>query len=229
MNFNFETTAGASQGTSRAVLEGNKIHEVVFKGIFERDIQGVKDASQVYKVLDVKFENENGVFTDTVWEPKGSDGDRRESTSFKGEKLISPSNIEAMMLKFKHIIDAINPELGEQIDNKEKKIGAKDWTGLKQVMVKATEKGIGKTTNIKLIINNKGEVQFPYFANIDKSNGNPIITNNFIGDKLFFSSYEQKKMSTQATAKPTAASSFDLGTTASSSQSTEDVDFDLDL
>ena len=117
MNFNFNETAGASQSQSLPQLEGNKVHEVTFKGCELRDITGVKDPSQVYKVLDIKFTTDKGYYTDTVFEPKLGD-EKRQENEIGGKKYVKPSNIENMMLEFRHLIDAVNPELGKQIDSK---------------------------------------------------------------------------------------------------------------
>ncbi len=214
MNFNFSETAGAAQSSYLPVLVGNAIHAVTFKGVEERDIQGVKDASAVYKVLDIKFGNAKGYFTHTVWEPKQEDFNRRKGTNTTtGAETTSPSNVENMMLLFKHIIDAVNPELGKQIDSKEKKISAPDWIQLRKLMVAATEKFIGKEVNIKLITNKKGETQFPYFSSLTKEAPfTAIVMGNFIGDNVYFSAYEKKQIDKAAAATPTPAASIEIAT-----------------
>lgn len=227
MNFSFETTAGAAQSTNLPILDGNKIHEVIFKGIEERDIQGVKDASLVYKVLDIKFTTSNGYYTETVWEPKAADFERRKGTNKStGAETTSPSNVENMMLLFKHIIDAVNPELGKQIDNKEKKISAPDWLQLRKLMIAATEKFNGTPVKIKLIKNNKGESRFPYFSMLTKEAPyTAVVAGNFIGDRVYFSAYEKAQIDKAAAATPTNIAnvvSLDVAASVSS-----DLDFNL--
>ena len=111
MNFNFNETAGKSQSNEKKQLEGNKIHEVIFDGCEIKDLQS-KDQSQTYKVLNINFHNDEGVFTHTVWEPR--EADMQDTDGMFGKQ---PSNVKSMMLTFKHLIDAVNPSLGALIDN----------------------------------------------------------------------------------------------------------------
>lgn len=228
MNFNFNETAGATQSTSLPQLKGNDIHEVTFKGCELREIVGVKDPSMKYNVLDIKFSNDKGYYTETIFEPKDGDQKRLEN-EMNGKKYIKPSNLENMMLEFKHLIDAVNPELGVQIDNKEKAIGANSWDGLRKLMVEATKPGIGKTTKIKLITKKDGNPRFPYFSIVDKDTNRAVIAGNFIGDNLYFSTYEQQQIAKAANAKPTTQTDeFGLNTTpAAQSQNNSDLDFNL--
>ena len=78
-NFSFNVTAGASQSTSLPLLKGNEIHEVVFQEAVMEDIQGVKDATKVFKVVNIIFKNEDGMFKHTVWEPRDEDFERRKT------------------------------------------------------------------------------------------------------------------------------------------------------
>lgn len=206
MTFNFSETAGAAQNTSRQPLAANAIHEVTFDGCEIKDVVGVKDTSATYKLLEIKFTNEDGYFTHSIFEPK--DADFQDRPTQYGD---NPSNVKSMMLLFKHLIDAVNPELGAKIDAKEKEITAKSWDGLRQLMVEATKIGIGKKTKIKLSRSNKGVAIFPYFAAYNKEKVLYMKT-NFIGDKLFFTPKEQEAINKVATAKP----------------STPDADFSFD-
>lgn len=228
MNFNFNETAGASQSQSLPQLEGNKVHEVTFKGCELRDITGVKDPSQVYKVLDIKFTTDKGYYTDTVFEPKLGD-EKRQENEIGGKKYVKPSNIENMMLEFRHLIDAVNPELGKQIDSKEKAISASSWDRLRKLMVEATKPGIGINTKIKLIKKKDGNPRFPYFSMVDKDSNKAVVAGNFIGENLYFSTYEQQQIEKANKANPTPATNefgLDNGTQ-QSSQNNSDLDFDL--
>ena len=228
MNFNFNETAGATQSTSLPQLEGNKVHEVIFKGCELREITGVKVPSMKYNVLDIKFANDKGYYTETIFEPKSGD-EKRPENEIGGKKYVKPSNIENMMLEFKHIIDAVNPELGAQIDRQEKSIGANSWDGLRKLMVEATKPGIDKTTKIKLIKKKDGNPRFPYFSIIDKDSNKAKVAGNFIGENLYFSTYEQQQIAKAENAKPTAQTDeFGLNSTAQTSdQNNSDLDFNL--
>ena len=235
MNFNFNETAGISQSNNRKQLEGNKIHDVTFDGCEARDIQGVQDPSKVYRVLDIKFSNDDGYFTHTMWEPR--DSDMEDTQSSFGP---TPSNVKSMMLLLKHLIDAVNPELGKQIDNKEKTLNSTSWDQLRQMVVKATEPGIGTKTKIKLITRylkskpknvsvkskeNNTTSAFPsYIASYNRT-GQLYLRTNFIGDKIFFTNKELEVMKKQITAKPDV-----IGTAAVNEKQKEtNTDFDIDL
>ena len=222
MSFSFNATAGASQNSSKPRLEGNNIHDVKFAGCDIQDIQGVKDPSQVYKVLKLRFENENGYFEHTVFEPRPEDFSRGENEittkTGKKEKIPQTSGVENMMLLFKHAIDAINPTIAQQIDNGTKSLGAANWEELRKLVAKILDAGKGVSTQIKLLNNSKGEPIFPgYFAGLTKPDpvtgeSRAYIRNNFIGGKLAFSAYEKTRITNEANAKPTKVNSFSAST-----------------
>lgn len=218
MNFNFGEVANAAQSTSKPVLEGNMIHTVKFLGCEARDIAGVKDPTQTYNVLDIKFSNDRGYFTHTIWEPKPEDFQDRENNGIK-----NPSNVKAMMQLFTHLICAVNPKLGEQLKNKEKQLTAKDWNSLRQLMVKATESGKDKEVQIKLIKNKKGESIFPYFSNYNK-NGELYMSTNFIGNDLLWTTKELKALEKAQSTPTTPTPNDDLPL----SQGSEDTNSDFD-
>lgn len=202
MNFNFNQVQN-SQSTVRKQLEGNAIHEVVFDGCEVKDFAGVQDPTKQFHNLDIKFSNDNGVFVHTLWEPKDSDYQDRQ-TAFGP----SPSNYLTMMYLIKHLIDTANPELAAQINSGEKQLNFTSWDQLRKFVVEATAPFVGKSTKIKLLKNNKGEAIFPYFANYDR-NGRFYMSTNFIGDNIFWTSKELNKMQAAAEAKPTATDAFD--------------------
>lgn len=202
MNFNFNVTSGSSQSVERPTLEGNKIHTVTFDGCEARDFDK-RDGSGSFHVLSIKFHNANGDFTHTVWEPR--DEDAVDNVGPFGKQ---PSNVLRMIYLFKHLIDAVNPELGKKIDEGTASLDAPNWDALRKLMVEATAPGVGTETKIKLIKNNKGEAQFPYFlAYEDATKGvNPRMTTNVIGNNVFFSTREQEKINKAESAVPTAMS-----------------------
>lgn len=232
MDFSFSATAGASQSTTKPRLAGNDICVVKFAGCELKDVQGVKEPEKVFKQLILKFENEDGVFEHTVWEPRPEDFARRE-TEFKNkegktEKIPQPSNVESMMLLFKHAIDTINPTVAKQIDNKEKSLGASNWDDLRKLVSTILDKGKGTVTKIKLLKNTKTqEAVFPgFYAGLTKE-GIAYVRNNFIGDKVSFSTYETTRIKNEATAAPVKVSSFN-STFEPASQVGEDLDLDFD-
>ena len=236
MSFSFNTTAGASQSSTKPRLVGNDIYTVKFDGCESQDIKGVKDASALYKVLKLKFSNEEGSFEHTVFEPKADDFKRGETkyidkSTGEEKKIAQTSGVENTMLLFKHAIDAINPKIAKQIDEGSVNLGAADWDGLRKLVTQILDAGKGSVTEIKLLRNTKGEASFPgFFAGITKE-GKAYVKNNFIGSKLAFSTYEKTRIETEATAKPTAAKTYSAPTTLGTTQGSEagglNVQFDM--
>lgn len=211
--FSFTTTAGASQSTVKPPLKGNAIHTVKFDGCEVKNFEGKKDPTKTFKTLVLKFSNDDGQFESTTFEPTvngymgKSDFDRSES-EFKDKdgkinKIPQASNVESMMLLFKHAIDALNPKVGAQIDNKEVELGAADWDGIRELIAQILKPAKGVETRIKLVTNQKGEPKIPSFFAAVNREGQAYIKNNFIGNKVAFTPYELKKITNESTAKPT--------------------------
>lgn len=207
MSFSFNDTAGASQSTAKPRLEGNKIHNVKLADCKIEDIQGVKDPTMTYRVIKINFENEDGVHEHTIFEPRGDDFQRTES-EFTGKdgkvnKVPNPSNVETMMLFFKHAIDGFVPEVAAKIDSGEKSLVAKDWDELRKLVVKILLMGKGRENKLKLVKNKKGEAIIPGFFTGLTREGKPYVKNNFIGPKVAFTSYEIGRIQKEANSQPT--------------------------
>ena len=97
MNFNFNEAANISQNTSRRPLEGNQIHAVKFDGVEIKDMEGKQahNAGVIYQLLELKFSNEDGYFTHSIFAPKDEDFKDRET-----QYGPNPSNVKSMMLLF---------------------------------------------------------------------------------------------------------------------------------
>ena len=203
MSFSFNATAGTSQSVTKPKLEGNNIYMVNFDGAEAKDFNGVKDPSQSYKTISFKFSNGEGMYEHTIFEPKQDDFVRKE-TEFRNkngntEKIPQPSNVETMMLFFKHVIDAVNPKLAAEIDNGTRQLTAPNWDALRNLVVKATDPGKGTEIKIKLVKKQNGDPTLPgFFAGISRE-GKTYIRNNFIGNKVAFTSYELSKMNATPT------------------------------
>ena len=200
MNFDLSFTAGVSQSGTRKQFVGNEIYTVKFDGCEYREFTS-KDGAN-FKVLDIKFSNEDGQYTKTFFEPKDSD-----FQDTQGTYGANPSNVKQMLLALKHLIDAVNPELGQKIDKGEEKIAKNTWKGICDFIVDNTKEFIGKETKIKLIKNNKGNAEFPGFFASYSREGKLYMNTNFIGDKIFFTTKELNRIKAQETAKPTEIAS----------------------
>jgi hypothetical protein len=224
MNFSFTETANTSQSSFKTVLQGNKIHDVTFKGCEKRDIVGKTDPSKIYKVLDIKFENDEGNYTHTFFEPTEADGQQRES-----QYGPNPSNVQSMMLLFKHLIDTVNPKLADDINNKKISLSANGWEDLRNKVIDATQVGVGTKCQIKLLNNNKGIPQFPsFFANYNRD-GELYMNSNFIGQKLFFTPKELNKIKQMETAHPTPIDDLSIDKPSSSTLTLGEVDPTVDF
>lgn len=212
--FSFSTTAGASQSNVKPALKGNAIYDVMFDGCEVKNFDGKKDPTKKFKTIVLKFSNDDGGFEHTIFEPTKngymgkSDFERGES-KFKDSKtgetrsIPQASNVESMMLLFKHAIDAIHPAFGAAIDSGEKEVAPKNWDDLREIVSAILNKKKGAETKIKLVTNQKGEPKFPGFFAAVNRDGDSYIKNNFIGKKVAFTPYELTKINDAATAKPT--------------------------
>lgn len=231
--YSFGSTAGASQSTVKPRLAGNNIYDVKFVECELKDVQGVKDPDKVYKQLVFKFENEEGAFEHTIWEPKPEDFNRKDSEikNKNGmlEKIPNPSGVETMMLFFKHVIDSVNPTVAKQIDSKEKVLTAPDWDSLRTLVIKIVNAGKNTPTKIKLLKNKNGEATFPGFFSGLTKDGKAYVRNNFIGNKISFSAYEVDRIKKESSAIPTPAASFSSYGTPTSSSGQDDLDMNFEI
>lgn len=194
-NFNFSNkTLPTASGKSQ--LEANAIHTVTFTGCEAKDIE--KDGS-VYKTIKIRFDNSEGYFEDTIFEPKGQDFERSKSDLGYEQ----PSNVEMLMAKIKHLIDGVNPDLGKKIDSGETSFNANSWDDMRTLIIRSTNKGKGVETSVKLLSNKDGYPVFPrYIVGISRE-GNTYLKTKFIGSNLKFTAKEEELMAAKKEAKPT--------------------------
>lgn len=211
MSHSFNTPApGSSHSNVKPALEGNDIYNVTFIGCESKDIVGKQDPSKTYKTLLIKFSNEDGYFTHTVFEPKDEDF-KRPISDFMGNplKFPKPSNVENMMLLFKHLIDAVSPEIAAAIDAGNTSLSGNSWDEIRNLVVDLTKDSAGKVkTNIKLLSGKNGAT-FPFFTGLTKE-GVAYVNNNFIGEKLFFNNYEKTKISGPSGSAPSNVPTMNL-------------------
>lgn len=236
MSFSFNTTAGASQSTVKPRLEPNMIHTVKFGGAELKDFNGKKDTSAKYSTIVFRFENEDGYYEHTIFEPNGKDFERETKivkVNGVDTSITSPSNVESIMLFFKHLIDTVNPKVAKQIDEG-KGLAAGSWNELRNLVKKIVDAGKAKDSSsdiefqIKLLKNKNGEAVFPGFFTGLSKDGKAYVKNNFIGEKLMFSAYEHNRIVNEANAAPTnMAAKVNAGVTSSVQPSVNDGVGDL--
>lgn len=236
--YSFDGTAGTSQNTSKPRLESNSIHKVKLEKVEALDIDGVKTAGAVYKVVKFRFSNDDGYYEHTVFELKPEDFTRTKKTitdkKTNKEILIEqPSNYENLTLFLKHLIDAFVPEVGAKIDKKEINLSANSWDDFRKLIVKIFEKGVNRTSNIKLMETKDGEPRLPGFFSGLTKDGVAYVKNNFAGDKVAFESYELTRINNKNSATPSSVNytsdpSAVNGSFAETVDTSLDLNFDLD-
>lgn len=200
--FNFGISKESAVKTVRPQLKPWNIYDVKFVGCEVREFKGVKDPNAVYKVLDIKFENEDGYFTVTKFFPKEGDQVRREVAGANGGKRELASNFEELMNIVKQTVEVLTPEGFQKMAELSSKF--KSFDDVAKTMVALTDKVKGKETQIKLIGRNRNNRIVAEIPNITSVfDGVATITDNYIGDKLYFSNYEEDKRNEYLNSKPT--------------------------
>lgn len=226
--FNFGISAESAVRNTRRPLSPWNIHDVEFKGCEIREFVGKKDPNMTYKVLDIKFENEDGYFSVTNFFPKAGDDERREFDGKNGGKVVMPSNFETLMAIVKQTAQVLNPTGFEKMQAASSKF--KSFDDVANALIKVTEKAKGTKTKLKLIGKNRdGKVvaDIPRIVAINKE-GESFISDNYIGDKLFFTDYEETQRSKFVNAKPTEMPNDPIATDTIGIDKASENDFNLD-
>lgn len=197
--FNLSDTTGIKD-VSNYLKAG--IHKAKFISIEPSTVNG-KDGS-VYNTLALKLDIENhGEWSHNFFEPKSA-----ERT--QGTYGINPSQVDHFMVSLRQIIDALDPKIGEAIDNDNVVINGKkistdnlDFDKLVKIVAYLTKDLAGTEVEIKLIPRNDGFNDLPSFpAKINRAGAVGIAT-RFIGHDLTLSQSEQKKIEAALNARPT--------------------------
>ena len=200
--FNFGISKDSAVKTVRPQLKPWNIYDVKFMGCEVREFAGKKNPNEVYKVLDIKFENEDGYFTVTKFFPKQGDDVRREVDAKNGGKRELASNFEELMNVVKQTAEVLNPEGFKKMSELSSKF--KSFDDVANILVKITDRVKGCDTKIKLVGRNRDNRVVAEIPNITGVfDGVATITDNYIGNKLFFSDYEEKKRAEYLNSTPT--------------------------
>lgn len=228
--FNFGSLA-TTQATSNVQqrLKPWDIYPVKFAGARVETIQGKKDPSQTYTILKVRFDGEDGFYEESIFYPKAGDDVRPEYTSKDGHKYLGASSFDRTMTFIAQVAEVLNPEGFAKIQAASSKF--KTFDDVAKAFIQITDKAKGKETKLKLVGRTQnGSIQaaLPKFVAVNKQ-GERFCCDNFLGDKLFFSAYEEGKRAEYTSAKPTAMGNTpeatDFGVD-SSAQGSEEVDFE---
>lgn len=212
--------------TSLPLLKPWDIYDVEFDGCEYATFQGKKDPSATYEVLKIKFKNEQGQYTETLFAPKPGDEVRPKRKNKEGHEVEGPSNLETFQKTIGHLLVEVAPELLTKLQGK-----STTFEKLVDFIVKGTESKKGHKTQIKLIANNRGQARSPYLLSVFENGKPAVITNNWIGKNLGFTPYELEQKNKQATAAPTNMASTATAAAPSGSaiqqESSDDLDFTL--
>lgn len=231
--FNFGSLA-TTQATSNVQqhLKPWSIYPVKFSGARKEVIQGKKDPNATYEILKVRFDGKDGYYEESIFYPKAGDEKRPVYTSKDGHEYEGASSFDRTMTFIAQVAEVLNPEGFKKMQAASVKF--RSFDDVVTAFIKITDSVKGKETNLKLIGRNQKDgnvvASLPKFVAINK-NGEKFTCDNFLGDKLFFSAYEEKKKAEYANAKPTSMDSASNSITAQEvdgkvAGSEESIDFD---
>lgn len=207
MNFDMSATTGAKEG-GKFLAPG--IHKAKFNGLMLDSITSQKDGI-VYKTMKLDLDVDGyGDYSQNFFDPTVKNGqpdpdcNKRTQSQF-GE---NPSKVEHFMIALRQIFDAVNPAIGEGIDNKTTKITG-DFSAIVKTAMKLTAPFIGTEVEIKLVPQSNGFAAMPGFpAKINRVGALGIAT-RIIGHNLVMSQSEQRKIDAANNARPTNMASND--------------------
>lgn len=227
--FNFGSLA-TTQATSNVQqrLKPWGIYPVKFAGARKETIQGKKDPSATYEILKVRFDGEDGYYEESIFYPKDGDDQRPTYTSKDGHEYQGASSFDRTMTFIAQVAEVLNPEGFRKMQEASSKF--KSFDDVVKAFITITDKVKGKETKLKLVgrtQNGNVVAALPKFVAVNK-NGEKFTCDNFLGDKLFFSAYEETKKAEYLNAKPTEMSNSDstMATNVDGvSGGSEDIDF----
>ena len=229
--FNFGSLA-TTQATSNVQqrLKPWGIYPVKFSGARKETIKGKKDPNAVYEILKVRFDGADGYYEESIFYPKDGDEKRPIRTSKEGHEYQGASSFDRTMTFIAQVAEVLNPEGFKKMQAASAKF--RSFDDVVNAFIKITDIAKGKETNLKLVGRTQdGNVvaSLPKFVAINK-NGEKFTCDNFVGDKLFFSAYEESKKAEYLSAKPTNMDSGENSTIAKEvdgkAAGSEDIDFE---
>ena len=199
---NFAISKESAVRSVRRQLAPWNIYDVTFVGCEVREFKGTKDPSVTYQVLDIKFENEDGYFTVTRFFPKQGDDVRRKLPNKKGGEREVASNFEELMNIVKQTAEVLTPEGFKKMSELSSKF--RSFDDVAKALIAITDKVKGTKTKIKLVgrtRDNRVVAEIPTITSV--FDGVATITDNYIGNKLFFTPYEEGKRNEYLKGTPT--------------------------
>lgn len=224
--FNFGSLATTQPTSSiQQYLKPWDIYTVKFSGARVENIAGKKDPNATYTILKVRFDGEDGYYEESIFFPQPGDEVRPEKTASDGHKYFTPSKFDRSMMFIAQVAGVLNPEGFKKLQAASVKF--KSFDDVVKGFIQVTDVAKGKETKLKLVgytdKNGKVQTSLPRFVAIN-TQGEPFCCDNFLGDKLFFSAYEEGKKAEYLNAKPTTMpKNNDIDGT---STTDDDIDFE---
>lgn len=224
MQLNLTNKSGIS--TQKPMLKPWAIHDVILKSVEYSEFAKKDDPSQQFKTMKIRFENETGYFEETIFCPKDGDDVRKKSVNKStGVETEMVSSFENFQIEIAHIGESLFSDNYAKFKTKSFNL-PDQFKEFVELFKKAATPAINKSTKLKLIGNKEGRPRLPYFARINKE-GDAVITNNFLGDKVFFSDYELTQAEKFKDIKPTNMKKSSTPTDDVESSESTDLDFEL--
>lgn len=202
--FDFSINNVQATSSSKKTLNAWGIYSVEFKGCKVEEFQGRKDPSQSYKVLRTRFEGADGYYEETIFFPREEDAVRPKYQNAQGHDYEVPSAWERTKYFIAQLATVINPEGFKKMQEMSSKF--KGFEDMCNALITITNPKIGMQTNLKLIGKTKQDgtvtAVLPKFVAINKE-GTLFVSDNFIGENLFFTPYEEGKRAQFLNATPT--------------------------
>lgn len=181
------------------------IYDVKYEKSEIAEFDGKKDPGKHYKTLRVRFSNADGYYEETIFFPTPADGEPKEYERQDGTKQKFPSNWDRIKFFMAQVMTVLNPEGYKKFCEASSKF--KDFEMMANAFIKVLEPAMGKETKLKLMgrTDESGNVHatLPKFLSYNRD-GQLYISTNFIGDRVFFSTYEEGLVQKFKNAKPTA-------------------------
>lgn len=219
--FNTTTNLEVSEGK---FLQGDKIHEVVFKEIRKEQI--TSKAGDTLNLLTIVFVDAADPVNGRIFEDKTFEFNEksleRTSRTFGSNTIESPSAVETTVYKYLLFINGVLPKVGKALAEGKKKIGMDSWDQFTEQMVNLFTKGVEKFGNpvckLKLIKNKSGFATLPFFLAVGKD-GECYMNNAFFGNveeltakkkDIFFTDKEVTAIKNREANKSAIASNADV-------------------
>ena len=201
-DFNINTPA---VNNSKRRLAPWEIYDVTFEGCSVQEFKGKTDPNATYKVLRIRFENEDGYYEESIFFPQNEDSIRPKYQASDGHEYEAPSRWERTKMVIAQLAEVINPEGFKKMQEIASKF--RSFDDMCAALIKITDPKKGTKTKLKLLgrVNKNGSVEavLPRIVGINKE-GVLFVSDNFIGNSLYFTPYEEGKRAQYKNAAPTA-------------------------